>query len=147
MGFGIDIFNSNQKDYEQINLAIFAREFSEVSYKLKNHKANIKGESISKIVDFLKVAQEYSEGKISTTHNILPSDAFIYTMKAIDFANIENDDFSGIVKKIIDDLNKIISGEYEKNEELIRFIDRLSSNLEKEESKAVSSQPLELLCK
>ncbi|MED1601749.1 hypothetical protein [Alkalihalophilus marmarensis] len=123
-----DYFQSNNK----INRTLFTNDLIEVINEIE--KKQLDEKYVKEITSFLKNAKEYSEGKIVTSYKFPPSEAFNYTLKALDLDQYGAEKVSEAINDIVNDLIDFSSGKANKEEELISFLKRLSESFEKEKN-------------
>ncbi|UOQ44574.1 hypothetical protein MUN89_00920 [Halobacillus salinarum] len=107
------------KSNKQIELTLFAKEFSEMISNIEKEEVNL--DLFTKAISFLKEAKRYAEGQESYGTDFMPSDAFNFTLRAVDFNLLHDNDITDIIEEIIDALHEISNGDFDKREFVLGF--------------------------
>lgn len=118
---------------KQIELSLFVKEFSDMVEKIE--KEEIDEVKIKIGISFLTEAKHYAEGKESCSFEFLPSEAFNYTLKALDLGAIKNRNLSDAIDDLINELCIISSGVYSNQKLVIQFFQQLTKVITYEKDK------------
>ncbi|MEF7563758.1 hypothetical protein V4V35_12160 [Bacillus infantis] len=118
---------------KQVELSVFLKEFSEIIEEIESEKAEL--EKLKVGVNFLNEAKKYAEGKESTSYEFSPSEAFIFTLKALDLSLIKNRDLPDAIQEIINGLNNITRGIYSNSDLVTGFFNQLTKVITHEKEK------------
>ncbi len=125
-----DYFDASNK----INRSLFVNFLTEVINGIRsNNRVNVNTEDI---VDFLKNARDYSDGKIVSKYSFPPSESFNYTLKSLNLKKLGKKEIDEALEDTIMNLIRFKNGEDYNSKELLLFLEKLAIVLDEEKKES-----------